>query len=134
MTSSEWIVDVIGLSNFEWLSKSFNRKTVLRDVPEDILDRVAEVDITLRDYGSDINGITSIALITFAYRMAGKAQHARTGPKDILLVKVLAAGEKRRREGEFQPLNRLWNAPLFELITGEVGERIRAMRTLNSPV
>jgi hypothetical protein len=46
--------------------------------------------VTLRDYSKDPNGLTAIALITFAYRMAGKSQVPHLGGKDILTVKVLA--------------------------------------------
>ena len=60
------------------------------DILEEILDRVRSVDITLRDYTRDRNAITSIALITFAYKMAGKVQHPKYGSNDMLLVKVLS--------------------------------------------
>ena len=99
------------------------------------LTRVAAVDVTLRDYSRDPNGLTAIALITFAYRMAGKSQAPHLGGKDILMVKVLAANELRRRGGDESglTLSKLWERPFYELVTGEVGERIRAMSTINSP-
>ncbi|MDY6971998.1 MAG: hypothetical protein SV775_06690 [Thermodesulfobacteriota bacterium] len=134
MTHKKHIVEVIGTGSFQWLSGKFNKESTLRDVPDEILYRVADVDITIRDYASDQNAITSIALITFAYKTADKTQEARFGARDILLLKVLAREEKSRREGKGSSTHRLWRAPLFELITGEVGDRIRAMRTLNSPV
>jgi len=130
----EQIVEIIGKDSFQWLSREFNKESTLKDVPDEILHRVVSVDITIRDYASDRNAITSIALITFAYKMANKAQEARFGAKDILLLKVLAKEEKSRREGKGSSPHRLWGASLFELITGEVGERIRTMRTLNSPI
>ena len=74
--------------------------------------------------------MTSIALLTFAYKMAGRAQEPKNGPRDILLLKVLGKNEKARRNGKEPSENALWKAPLFELITGEVGERIRNMNIL----
>ena len=71
---SNGIVDFIGKDIFEWLSTEFNKDTRLKDIPEEILDRVRSVDITLRDYARDRSAITSIALITFAYKIAGKAR------------------------------------------------------------
>ncbi|MFH1488221.1 MAG: hypothetical protein ABII06_04910, partial [Pseudomonadota bacterium] len=60
----------------------------------------------------------------------GQAQEARNGPRDILLLKVLAKNENARRSGKKPSENAMWNAPLFEIITGEVGERIRNMNIL----
>jgi hypothetical protein len=91
------------------------------------------VDITIRDYARDRNAIVSIALITFAYKMAEKVQHPKYGSNDILLLKVLAENERSRREGRKLSENKLWDAPLYELITGEVGERIRATRFMTNP-
>ncbi len=105
-----------------------------KDVPDEVLDRIGSVDITVRDYASNRDAITSIAVITFAYKLANNTQKAQFGAKDILLLKVLAKNEKLRREGKGHSHNRIWDAPLFELITGEVGERLRAMRTMNSPI
>jgi hypothetical protein len=129
------IVTLIGPDDFRWLAEGFGKNTVIRDIPQSILDRVAAVDVTLRDYSSDSNGLTAIALITFAYRMAGKYQAPHLGGKDILMVKVLAANELSRRSGNESALtlSNLWEMPFYELITGEVGERIRAMPTINSP-
>jgi len=129
------IVSLIGPEDFRWLAEDLGKKTVIRDIPQTILDRVAAVDVTLRDYSGDPNGLTAIALITFAYRMAGKSQAPHLGGKDILMVKVLAANELRRRNGDESglTLSHLWERPFFELVTGEVGERIRAMPTINSP-
>jgi hypothetical protein len=97
---SNGIVDFIGKGIFEWLSTEFNNETRLKDIPEEILERVRAVDITLRDYTRDRNAITSIALITFAYKMAGKAQHPKYGSNDMLLLKVLAKNEKMKRKGD----------------------------------
>ena len=76
---SNGIVDLIGRDIFEWLSTEFNNETRLKDIPEEILERVRSVDITLRDYTRDRNAITSIALITFAYKMAGKTWTMENG-------------------------------------------------------
>lgn len=127
------IHDVIGPDHFRWLAKEFNMKTRLEDVPEGILLRLASIDIAVRDYGRDPNAVTGIALITFAYRMAGRVPEARFGPKDLVLLKILAKNERLRREGGARRDHWLWRSPLFELITGQVGERLRAMRMMNSP-
>jgi len=128
------IVHVIGKDIFEWLSSEFNRETRLKDVPEAILDRVCSIDITIRDYARDREAITSIALITFAYKMAGKNQHPKYGSNDMLLLKVLAKNEKRRRGGHNLSPHRLWNAPLYELITEDVGETIRETKFMTNPL
>jgi len=133
MSGEAPIIDAIGEEPFRWLSRTFDRKTTLRDVPEAILERVAAVDITVRDYGSDLNSITAIALITFAYQMAGRSPSPRSGPKDILLAKVLAGYELSRRRGGAGSRNPLWEAPLFDIIMGAAGEWVRAMGTINSP-
>ena len=134
MTHKNGIVEAIGRDSFEWLSREFDKKTTLKDIPDEILDRIAAVDMTIRDYICDKNAVTSIAVITFAYKMADKVQQARFGAKDILLLKVLARKERsiRERKGGFNHTQ--WDLPLFELITGEVGDRIRNMRTINSPI
>ena len=131
--SKNEILDIIGRDCFEWLSRKFDRETRLKDVPDEILDLVRSVDITIRDYGRDRNAIISIALITFAYKMADKVQHPKYGSNDILLLKVLAKNERLRRMGKKLSENNLWDAPLYELITGEVGERIRATRFMTNP-
>ncbi|MBW1682285.1 MAG: hypothetical protein JRH05_14025, partial [Deltaproteobacteria bacterium] len=118
---------------FEWLSSRFSDSTTLMDVPQDILDRLASVDISRRGYGGDRNSVTAIALITFAYRMTHRIPEARHGPKEILLLKVLARAEAQRRKGERDLENPCWRVPLVELITGAVGERVRAMRVMNAP-
>jgi hypothetical protein len=133
MTTQNPIIEAIGENQFHWLSRTFQAQTSLREVPDGILERVAAVDITVRDYARDINSLTAIALITFAYEMTGRTQTAQSGPKDIRLVKVLARGELSRRRGEPGSSNRMWKAPLVELITGEVGERVRAMGTIDAP-
>jgi len=97
------------------------------------LERLASVDITVRDYACDADSLTAIALITFAYEMAGRTQTPQSGPKDMGLVKTLAKGELSRRQGRGAPDNPLWEAPLVQLIMGNVGERIRGMRTFDSP-
>jgi hypothetical protein len=134
MPSNDPIVRLIGKEPFQWLSQSFDRKTTLKDLPEEILERIASVDITTRNYAGDPNSVTSIALITFAYKIADRVQKAPFGVKDILLLKVLAKEEKLRRKEKHPFGDGLWNAPLFELLTGDVGERIRATRTMNSPI
>ena len=126
------IVERIGADSFRWLSSDFTRDTRLRDLPDEILTSLAAMDISIRDYGRDDNAITSIALITFAYRLADKAQSALSGPKDMLLVKVLAKAEKRRRRGVVSSREGAYELPLYELITGRVGETIRVMRTMSS--
>jgi len=92
------------------------------------------VDITIRDYSRDRNAVTAIALITFAYQLAAKSQTPRYGSNDLLLLNVLAKTEKRRRT-ENKPYDHPgWELPLFELITGEVGEAIRAAKFITNPV
>ncbi|RLC24512.1 MAG: hypothetical protein DRH56_06570 [Deltaproteobacteria bacterium] len=133
MTSVDPVVELIGRKSFEWLSREFTRSTTLRDLPDDILSAVASTDITVRDYASDPNAVTAIAVLTFAYRMADRVQEPHHGPGDILLLKVLARGERARREGSPGSRNRFRDLPLFELITGEVGERIRGMSLMGTP-
>lgn len=128
------IVEIIGRENFEWLSQAFDKKTTLKDVPETILERVGSVDITIRDYGGDRNAVTSIAMITFAYKMAGKVQEPKYGSNDMILLKVLAGKEISRRKGGVQLENKMWEAPLYRLITGEVGDRIRATKLMTNPI
>ena len=130
----DWIVDTIGRDHFGWLSGEFGPETRLKDVPDEILDAAGSVDITIRDYADDRNAIISIALITFAYKMADKVQHPQYGSNDILLLKTLAKNEKSRRDGKRLSDNRLWDTPLYELITGEVGERNRRTKFMTNPV
>jgi hypothetical protein len=130
---SQSIVDIIGQDIFKWMTDEFDEKTRLKDVPETILDRVRSVDITIRDYAGDLNAITCIALITFAYKMADKIQNPKYGSNDILLLKILAKHERFRRDGGPMSPHRLWDAPLYELITEEVGERIRATKFITNP-
>ena len=127
------VVALVGAENFAWLSGTFSRETTLSDVPEEILERVSGVDAVRRDFASDPAAVTAIALVTFAYAMADKPQEARHGSNDLLLVKVLARGEMARRRGERTLDNPLWGAPLYELITGDVGDRIRATRFMTNP-
>jgi hypothetical protein len=134
MPSEDPILTLIGKGPFQWLSQKFDRKATLQDIPDEILARIVSVDITTRNYSVDRNSVTCIALITFAYKMADRVQKAPFGVKDILLLKVLAKEEKLRRRGKKHSGKGLWDAPLFELLTGEVGERIRATRTMNSPI
>ncbi len=128
------IVGIIGKDSFKWLSKDFCKETKLKDIPGEILERIAAVDTTIRDYTNDKNTITCIAVITFSYNMTDKIQQARFGPKDMLLLKVLAKREKSRREGREDNQDSRRDAPLFELITGPVGDRIRETGTINSPI
>ena len=134
MPSEDPIVKLIGKGPFQWLSQKFSSKTTLKDIPDEILARIVSVDITTRDYSVDPNSVTCIALITFAYKMAGRVQNAPFGVKDILLLKVLAKEEKLGRKEKKRSRDRLWDAPLFEIITGEIGDSIRATRTMNSPI
>jgi len=127
------VVDIIGAESFAWLSEHFSIKTTLLDVPVEILERVSHVDAVRRDFASNPDAITAIALVTFAYTLAGKRQEARYGSNDLLLVKVLARGEMARRSGERTLENPFWRAPLYELVTGEVGERIRGERFMTNP-
>jgi hypothetical protein len=133
MNYNEQIVEIIGKDTFQWLSKEFNKTTTLKDFPGEALGRIASVDITIKNYAGDKNAVTSIAIITFAYKMADKIQIASFGAKDILLLKVLAKNERLRRTGENCIQHKILDVPFFELITGSVGERIRVMRTINSP-
>jgi hypothetical protein len=105
----------------------------LKDFPDEILTRVVSVDITARDYRLHPGALTAIAIITFAYKLAGRRQMAAFGGKDILLLKVLAQGEKERREGRERDADSFWNLSVVELITGRVGDRIRAMRSMLGP-
>lgn len=134
MTPKNGIVEVIGEEPFEWLQKTFDKKTTLKDLPDDILDRIASVDMAIKDYISDKNAVLSIAVITFAYKMANRVQHPHFGAKDILLLKMLAKRETARREKNSSFDYSQMDLPLFELITGELGDRIRRMRTFNSPI
>jgi hypothetical protein len=128
------IVAMIGKENLQWLATGFSLGTGLKDLPEEILDRASSVDITIRDYSRDRNAVTAIALITFAYQLAGKSQEPRYGSNDLLLLKVLAKKEKRRRTENRPHDHPDWNLPLFELITGEVGEAIRATKLITNPI
>jgi len=66
------------------------------------------------------------------YLLTYPPQEARLGDMNMLLLKVLGENERKRRQGKVRLKNRYWDLPVFELITGEPGERIRAMRTMNS--
>lgn len=128
------VVALIGKENLQWLATEFCRDTGLKDLPKDILERASSVDITLRDYTLDRNAVTAIALITFAYQLGGKRQEPQFGSNDLLLLKVLAVKEKRRRTENEPRAHPGWDVPLFELITGEVGEAIRATKFITNPV
>ncbi len=127
------IVKIIGEEIFQWLTTEFDKQTSLKDVPEELLELVASVDISIRDYASSRSAIACIALITFSYKLAGKVQEPRFGGKDIVLAKVLAKAELMRRKGQKQLENKYWNYPLHELIAGQVGDRIRALPMLHIP-
>ncbi|WP_028320121.1 hypothetical protein [Desulfatiglans anilini] len=133
MADENPIVSLIGKESFRWLSGSFNQATLLAEVPYEILTAVAAIDVSTRDFGADRNAVTAIALVTFAYRLAGRRQQAHLGPRDLLLVKVLAKEELKRRDGRSAFLRVPEALPLFEIVTGEVGDRIRSMATINSP-
>jgi hypothetical protein len=128
------IVTMIGNEILQWLVAEFCRETRLKDLPKDIVERASFVDITLRDYSRDRNAVTAIALITFAYQLGGKRQEPRYGSNDLLLLKILAQKEKRRRAENIPYDHPGWELPLFELFTGEVGEAIRATKFITSPV
>jgi hypothetical protein len=133
-TETHPVVAMVGADAFDWLSRRFSPDTTLRDVPAEILERLARVNVTRRDYASDPDAVTAIALLTFAYTLAGKTQEARHGSNDMMLVKVLSRNELARRRGERDLRNPHWSAPLCELVTGEVGERIRSARFMTNPV
>ncbi len=120
------IVNSIGEETFWWMAETFDRKTRLSDIPAEVLDRLSAVDITVKNYEEDPPSITAIALITFAFKIAQKAQNPHGVLSNITLLKVLAKNEKSGRAGERELKNPYWNTPLYELITGEVGERIRS--------
>ncbi len=132
-TADNPIVNLVGEEYFSWLSRTFSRKTTLMDVPTGILERISRLDITRRDYASDANAVTAIALLTFAYEMAGKRQETRHGSNDLMLVKTLSRGELARRSKETTLDNPFWKMPLYELITGQVGDRIRSTRFMTNP-
>jgi len=125
---------MIGKENLQWLAKGFCRETRLKDLPQEILDRLSSVNVALRDYSRDPNAVTAIALITFAYQLGGKRQEPRFGSNDLLLLKVLARNEKRRRDENKPYKHPGWELPLFELITGQVGEAIRATKFITNPM
>lgn len=120
------VVKALGEEIFRWLAETFDQRTRLGDVPDAVLDRLSAVDITVRNYEEDTNSITAIAVITFAFKLAQKAQHLHEALFNITLLKVLAKNEKAGRAGERELKNPYWDKPLYELITGEVGERIRS--------
>ena len=133
-TTENRVVELIGEANFKWLSGIFNRESGLKDIPDEILERISEVDITARNYTNDKNAVSSIALITLAYKMSNRTQFPKDGPNDMLLLKVLAGNEILRRKGKSVPDNKLWFAPLHELIAGEVGDRIRKTHLITNPM
>ncbi len=119
------IVRAIGEDIFWWMAETFDQKTRLRDLPDELLERLNIVDLAVRNYEEDVNSITAIALITFAYKLVGAAQRPHDAMSNIALLKVLAKNEKAARLEERELKSRYWAMPLYELITGEVGERIR---------
>ncbi|MFH1349301.1 MAG: hypothetical protein ABII26_00025 [Pseudomonadota bacterium] len=133
-TPQNQIIEIMGREIFAWLSQAFQKETRLRDIPDEILDSIRSVDVTIRDYSRDRNAIIAIALITFAYKMANKVQQPRYGSNDILLLKVLAKNEIMRRKGGKLSDHSRWESPLYELITGEVGDKIRATKFMTNPV
>lgn len=127
------IVDLIGAENFTWFCDSFSKSTTLADVPLALLEPVSRVDVTRRNLASDPNAITAIALITFAYGLAEKAQKTKYVSNDLVLTKILARNELERRCGQRRLANPLWDRPLYELITGRVGDRIRTVHLMTTP-
>jgi len=128
------IVAMVGKENLQWLATEFCRETRLRDLPEEILDRVSSVDIAIRDYRGNRNAVTAIALITFAYQLGAKRQESHYGSHNLLLLKVLAKNESRRRTDNKPYDHEALDLPLFELITGEVGSAIRAATLITKPI
>lgn len=133
MSKIDPVVRLVGEETFSWLCGTFDRGTTFREVPGDILDRLAVLDPASREYRQDRNAVTAIAMITFCYRMAGREQPVREAGKDLLLLKVLAQKETAVREGAASPHRMMTRIPVCELITGEVGERIRKAPCMNSP-
>ncbi|NCO60115.1 MAG: hypothetical protein COX16_11355 [Deltaproteobacteria bacterium CG23_combo_of_CG06-09_8_20_14_all_51_20] len=122
------IVAEIGKRAFEWMTTSFDKTTTLADIPDELLGRLAAVDVTIRDYQRDAGSIAAIAMLTFAYRLGGRTQSPQDGPRDITLLKVLCKEEIGRRTKATSPSNPMWNLPLYEIIAGEVGQRLRKAR------
>jgi len=134
MPVNDSILEAMGEASFRWLSKEFNERTTMKHIPDEILESLASTNMATRDYAADRNAIIAITMITFAYKMAGRVQLASQGPKDILLLKVLAKEERARRKGTGGFKKGPRGMPVFRIITGEVGELIRGIRTINSPV
>ena len=133
MNEIDPVVRLIGEETFSWLCGTFDRRTTFCQLPGDLLDRLASLDPALRDYSQDRDAVTAIAMITFCYRMAGRRQPVRDAGKDLLLLKILALKEAAVREGAASPHRMMTRIPVCELITGEVGERIRKAPCMNSP-
>lgn len=125
MTTPEDIVQIIGRPIFGWLVDQFDHNTTLKDLPDEILNRIVSLRLPIEDYGSDTNALTCIALITSAYKLAGRVQEPRNAEKDMLLAKVLAKNELARRTGKKVLSNPKWSYPVYELIAGEIGDKIR---------
>jgi len=119
------VLEIIGEDIFRWILHQFDQTTTLKDVPGEILQRLASVKVPQGMYGSDQNSLTCIAVLTFAYKLKGKQQSPKFAEKDMLFVKVLARNELARRKGKKTLANPYWDHPLCELIVGEVGDRIR---------
>jgi len=128
------VEDFIGKDLFLWISREFNANTKLKEIPGEIIDRISLIDITSRDYQSDLNCVTAIALITFAYKRAGRYPDIHAGPKDLLLMKVLAKQERSRRRSPDQAGLYPAEQSFCEIFTGEIGSRIRSMGTMNCAV
>jgi len=125
LITPENIVQIIGKPIFRWLVDQFDQNTTLKDLPEEILNRIVSLHLPIADYETDTNALTCIALITFAYKLAGRVQEPRNAEKDMLLAKVLAKNELARRTGKRVLANPQWSYPVYELIAGEIGDKIR---------
>ena len=119
------VVEIIGEDIFRWMLHRFDQTTTLKDIPGEILQRLASVKVPQGMYGSDQNSLTCIAVLTFAYKLKGKQQSPKFAEKDMLLVKVLARNELARRKGKKKFKNPYWDHPVYELIAGQIGDRIR---------
>ena len=128
------VEDLIGRDLFLWISRVFNAQTTLNEIPDEIINRISSIDIASRAYQNDPKSLTAIAVITFAYKRAGRYQDMSVGPKDMLFMKVLAKKEKSRRKNAGPLSGHPFELPLCEIFAGEIGDRIRSVATMNCAV